>query len=121
MGKYLDLIRKVPHDPKPDPCERLAQEAEAQGHDLITHIKEHAPGLLPERDSAAESDAECAAERVARLDAERHERDRKLGRGYEYDCGAPGHDDFLARTGRDCACLRARPTSQPGPECDHPR
>jgi hypothetical protein len=67
MGKYLDIIRKVQHDPTSDPHER----AKTQDRDLIDHIKEH----------------------------------------------APGHREFLVRTGRDCACLRARPISQPGDGC----
>jgi hypothetical protein len=58
-------------------------------------------------------------ERVARLDQERNERDRLAGRGYDYDCTAPGHNDYLRRTGAPCACLNPKEvTRHPGPQID---
>jgi hypothetical protein len=34
---------------------------------------------------------------LAQLDAERHEHDRAIGRGYDYDGTAPSHAEFLKR------------------------
>ena len=44
----------------------------------------------------------------ARLDQERNERDRAAHRGYDYDCTAPSHREYLARAGKDCPCLHRR-------------
>lgn len=41
---------------------------------------------------------------IARFDAERIEADRLAGRGYDFDCSAPSHPDFLDRTGQRCSC-----------------
>lgn len=52
--------------------------------------------------------------RYAALDAERNERDRRIGRGYDRDCSAPGHRDYLERTATPCACLGL--DAEPAPE-----
>ena len=38
---------------------------------------------------------------LAQLDAERHEQDRAIRRGYDYDATAPSHAEFLKRQGRE--------------------
>lgn len=38
---------------------------------------------------------------LAELDRERHEQDRAIGRGYDYDATAPSHAEFLKRQGRE--------------------
>jgi hypothetical protein len=58
----------------------LAREAEDLGIDLVDYVRQQAPNLLDEPKSADVA----AAKRVARLDAERNARDRKIGRGYDY-------------------------------------
>lgn len=54
-------------------------------------------------------------DRIARLDAERRERDRQAGRGYDFEPAAPSHREFLERTGRPCACQALPPTIRPEP------
>lgn len=59
------------------------------------------------RAAAAEVKAKLQAAETARivqLDAERREADRQIARGYDLDCDAPSHADFLERTGQRCAC-----------------
>jgi RNA polymerase subunit RPABC4/transcription elongation factor Spt4 len=41
---------------------------------------------------------------VVLLDVERRETDRAAGRGYDFDCNAPSHAEYLQRTGRHCVC-----------------
>lgn len=38
---------------------------------------------------------------LAEVDHERHEQDRAIGRGYDYDATAPSHAEFLKRQGRE--------------------
>ena len=38
------------------------------------------------------------------LDAARRETDCRAGRGYDFDCNAPSHAEYLQRTGRHCVC-----------------
>lgn len=94
----------------------LVAEASRYGASLRIingRLKAIPPGCLPAhlkaelREAAAEVKAKLqAAEtaRIAQLDAERREADRQIARGYDFDCDAPSHADFLARTGQRCAC-----------------
>jgi hypothetical protein len=49
-------------------------------------------------------------DRIAQLDAKRQERDRIAERGYDFDCDAPSHRDYLKRTGQSCTCLKDHPS-----------
>jgi hypothetical protein len=42
--------------------------------------------------------------RVAQCDAERREAARQASRGYDFDCSAPSHAEYVERTGQLCAC-----------------
>ena len=74
-------------------------------------IRQHKAGLLALLCEQAETN------RIARLDAERREVDRLAGRGFDFDCSAPSHADFLNRTGHSCAC-RLSPEEQAERELD---
>jgi tubulysin polyketide synthase-like protein len=50
------------------------------------------------------SHEQAEAARFARLDAERREADRETGRGYDFDCSAPSHAEYLERACQRCAC-----------------
>lgn len=63
---------------------------------------EKAEQQLPPQPSAPEP----PEVRVARLDHQRNDRDRARRRGFDYDCGSPGHREYLGDTGTDCACLK---------------
>jgi DNA-directed RNA polymerase subunit M/transcription elongation factor TFIIS len=51
------------------------------------------------------------------LDAERRETDRQAKRGYDFDCSAPGHAEYLERTGQSCVC-QTSPAEQEERELD---
>ena len=78
-------IRLIPNPPKliAVPAAKLT---EVDG-DRIRQNKADLLALLAAKHEQAESD------RLARLDAERHEADRRAKRGYDFDPSAPSHAD----------------------------
>jgi hypothetical protein len=51
MGKYLDILEKAQQGENAEPYGRArigALEADAAGHDLAAHLRQHAPDLLDE-------------------------------------------------------------------------
>jgi hypothetical protein len=50
---------------------------------------------------------ETPEQRCARLDRARTARDHTMRRGYDFDCAAPSHAEYLERIGQtDCVCQR---------------
>jgi hypothetical protein len=89
-------IRLIPNPPKliAVPAAKLTDE----DCTVIRRYKADLLALLAAKHEQAEID------RIARLDAERREADRQAGRGYDFDCNAPSHAEYLQRTGRPCVC-----------------
>jgi hypothetical protein len=69
--------------------------------DLIDRIRAHKTALLARL--AAERER-TETESIAHFDQEGREADREAQRGYDVDCDAPSHADYLEHTGQRCGC-----------------
>ena len=82
--------RGVRIEPRPNgnlyiaPKDRLTPE-------LVQHVREHKAGLL----DLLRAGHDEQTDRIARLNAERREADRRAKRGYDFDPDAPSHFDFM--------------------------
>jgi hypothetical protein len=79
----------------------LARPKGATPRTLAETIRANKPALLSH---LRETD------RIAQLDDKRRERDRIAKRGYDFDCLAPSHRDYLKRVGQFCSCLKDHPS-----------
>jgi hypothetical protein len=101
VSEILEIARRSGISLGAEGASIAARPKGATGQDLAAVIRANKPALLTYlRD----------IDRIAQLDARRNERDRSANRGYDFDCQAPGHRDYLKLTGNHCGCLKDNPS-----------